>query len=81
MIRNPFDYFTVNKPYMNGITHVKTSPEGGCGAGGDHVPVIAQLKVRVKKNQQKPKNKKRLDYFKKRPNNKRKIDSRSHQPV
>ena len=56
--RNQIDYITVNKRFRNSITQVKTRPGADCGVGCDHVPVVALMKVklkRIKKNRKRRK--------------------------
>lgn len=38
---------TINRRYRNAVTKVKTYPGADCD--NDHVPVIADIKVRLKK--------------------------------
>ena len=48
-MRNQIDYVTINARFRNSVTQVKTRPGADCGGGCDHVPVVAQMKVKVKK--------------------------------
>ena len=48
-VRNQIDYVSINKRFRNSITQVKTKPGADCGRGCDHVPVVAQMRVKVKK--------------------------------
>ena len=47
--RNQIDYITINKRFRNSITQVKTYPGADCGVGCDHVPVVAVMRVKLKK--------------------------------
>ena len=51
--RNQIDFITVNKRFSNSITQVRTYPGADCGAGCDHVPVVAEMKVKLKKIKKK----------------------------
>ena len=51
--RNQIDYITINKRFRNCITQVKTYPGGDCGVGCDHIPVVANLRMKLKKVQKK----------------------------
>uniref|UniRef100_A0A8D8YDR6 Craniofacial development protein 2 n=1 Tax=Cacopsylla melanoneura TaxID=428564 RepID=A0A8D8YDR6_9HEMI len=46
-LRNKIDYVCINKRYRNTITNSKSRPGADCGS--DHVPVVANLQVRLKK--------------------------------
>ena len=48
-MRNQIDCATINKRFRNSVTQVKTKPGANCGRGCNHVPVVAQMKVKVKK--------------------------------
>ena len=48
-VRNQIDYVTINSRFRNSVTQVKTRPGADCGGGCDHVPVVAQMRVKVKK--------------------------------
>ena len=48
-VRNQIDYVSINKRFRNSVTQVKTKPGANCGRGCNHVPVVAQMKVKVKK--------------------------------
>ena len=56
--RNQIDYVSVNRRFRNSVTQVKTKPGADCGGGCDHVPVVAQIKVKVKKVKKNVKKKK-----------------------
>ena len=45
--RNQIDYMTINKRYRNAVTKVRTYPGADCDS--DHVPVVADIRVRLKK--------------------------------
>ena len=47
--RNQVDYISVIKRFSNNITQVKTYPRANCGAGCDHVPVLTEMRVKLKK--------------------------------
>ena len=47
--RNQIDYLTINRRFRNSITQVKTYPGADLGLGCDHVPVVATMKVKLKK--------------------------------
>ena len=47
--RNQIDYININKRFRNSVTQVRTNPGADCGGGCDHIPVVAQMRVRVKK--------------------------------
>jgi endonuclease/exonuclease/phosphatase family metal-dependent hydrolase len=47
-VRNQIDFITINKRFRNSIKNVKTYPGADCGEGCDHVPVVAEMKVKVK---------------------------------
>ena len=47
MIKNQIDYIMVDKRYRNGVRNSKSYPGADCGS--DHNPVIAMLKIRMKK--------------------------------
>ena len=48
-VRNQIDYITINKRFRNSISQVKTYPGADCGGGCDHVPVVAEMRVKLKK--------------------------------
>ena len=52
-VRNQIDYITVNKRYRNAVTQCRTYPGADCGRNCDHVPVVAQIKVKLKKLKKK----------------------------
>src|SRR5215469_3621697 len=45
--RNQIDYITISKRFRNALTQVKTYPGANCYS--DHVPVIATIKLRLKR--------------------------------
>ena len=45
--RNQIDYVTINGRYKNAVTKVKTYPGADCDS--DHVPVVADIRVKLKK--------------------------------
>ena len=47
--RNQIDYITVNERFRNSIRQVKTYPGADCGRSCDHVPVVAEMRVKLKK--------------------------------
>ena len=47
--RNQIDYITINKRFRNSIVQVKTYPGADCGVGCDHVPVVATMRLKLKK--------------------------------
>lgn len=47
--KNQIDYFTINKRFRNAITKCKTYPGADVGNRCDHVPVVAQLRLKLKK--------------------------------
>ena len=47
--RNQIDYITINKRFRNSIMQIKTYPGADCGVGCDHVPLVAIMKVKMKK--------------------------------
>ena len=47
--RNQIDYITVNRRFRNSISQVKTSPGADCGVGCDHTPLVAHIKLKLKK--------------------------------
>ena len=47
--RNQIDYITVNRRYRNCVTQVRTFPGGDCGVGCDHIPVVANFRLKLKK--------------------------------
>ena len=51
--RNQIDYVSINKRFRNSMTQVRTNPGADCGRGYDHIPVVAQMRVRVKKIKKK----------------------------
>ena len=48
-VRNQVEYISVNKRFRNSVTQVRTNPGADCGGGCDHIPVVAQMRVKVKK--------------------------------
>ena len=51
--KNQIDYITINQRFRNSITQVKTYPGADCGIGCDHVPVVATIRLRLKKTKKK----------------------------
>ena len=51
--KNQIDYITINKRFRNAVTQVKTYPGADCNT--DHNPVVAEVKVRLKKHQNEKK--------------------------
>lgn len=51
--RNQIDYITINKRFRSSIFQVKTYPGADCGVGCDHVPVVATMKLKLKKIKKK----------------------------
>ena len=49
--RNQIDFFTINRRFRNSITQVKTYPGADCGS--DHIPVVADVKLKLKKLKKK----------------------------
>ena len=49
--KNQIDYITINKRFRNSITQAKTRPGADCGS--DHVPVMAVMKVKLRKLKKK----------------------------
>ena len=47
--RNQIDYVTINKRFRNAVTKVRTYPGADCGANCDHVPVVANVRLKLKK--------------------------------
>ena len=47
--RSEIDHFTVNNRFRNAVTNVRTFPGSDLGRGCDHVPVVAWLKLWLKK--------------------------------
>ena len=47
--RNQIDYITINKRFRNAVTKVKTFPGADCGGNCDHVPVVAEVKLKLKR--------------------------------
>ena len=47
--RNQIDYITVNSRFRNAVTKVKTYPGADCGGNCDHVPVVAEVKLKLKR--------------------------------
>src|SRR5215469_2252631 len=45
--RNQIDYITICKRFRNALTQVKTYPEADCSS--DHVPIIATIKLKLKR--------------------------------
>ena len=50
-IRNQIDYITINKRFRNSIQNVTTFP--GADISSDHNPVVAKIKIKLKKIQKK----------------------------
>ena len=48
-VRNQIDYIKVNRRFRNSISQVKTSPEADCVVGCDHTPLVAHIKLKLKK--------------------------------
>ena len=48
-VRNQIDYITVNRRFRNSISQVKMSPAADCGVGCDHTPLVAHIKLKLKK--------------------------------
>ena len=48
-VQNQIDYITINKRFRNAVTQVKTYPGADCNT--DHNPVVAEIKIRLKKHQ------------------------------
>ena len=59
IVRNQIDYITINRRFRNAITQAVTYPGADCGS--DHVPVVANIRLILRKLQ-KPKNHNALDY-------------------
>ena len=57
-VRNQIDYITVNARFRNAIFQTKTSPGADCNS--DHIPVIARIRIKLKRLD-KPKIKPKLD--------------------
>ena len=54
--RNQIDFITINKRFRNSVVNVKTYPGADCNS--DHVPVVADIRLKLKrpkKKQYKPK--------------------------
>ena len=49
--RNQIDYLTINRRFRNSITQVETYHGAECGS--DHVPVVADVKVKLMKLKKK----------------------------
>ena len=47
--RNQIDYVTINKRFRNAVTKVKTYPGADCGGNCDHIPVVAIVKLKLKR--------------------------------
>lgn len=47
IVRNQIDYILINRRYRNSCTYVKTYP--GADINSDHVPLVGNFKVRMKK--------------------------------
>ena len=39
----------MNRRFRNSISQVKTSPGADCGVGCDHTPLVAHIKLKLKK--------------------------------
>ena len=50
-VRNQIDYITINKRFRNSILQVKGYP--GADGGSDHVPIVATLRMKLRKLKQK----------------------------
>ena len=48
-MRNQIDYISINKRFRSSVRQLKSMPGVDLGAGCDHVPVVAEIEVRVKK--------------------------------
>ena len=48
-IRNQIDYITISKRFRNSIRQVKTYPRADCRGECDHVPVVAEMRLKLKK--------------------------------
>jgi len=48
-VRNQIDYITINKRFRNAVTQVKSYPGADCGS--DHNPIVATLRVKLRKLQ------------------------------
>ena len=47
--KNQIDYVTINKRFRNAVTQCKTYPGADCGRRCDHTPVVAKIRVKLKK--------------------------------
>ena len=47
--RNEIDYVALNKRFQIAATKIKTFPGADCGGNCDHVPVVAVVKLKLKK--------------------------------
>ena len=47
--KNQIDYITITKRFRNAVTQVKTYPGANCNT--DYSPVVAEIKIRLKKHQ------------------------------
>ncbi|XP_008485907.1 uncharacterized protein LOC103522587 [Diaphorina citri] len=50
-VKNKIDYICINRRYRNAITNSKSRPGADCGS--DHVPVVINLKMKLKKIKKK----------------------------
>ncbi len=50
-VRNQIDYITINKRFRNSILQVKGHP--GADGGSDHVPIVATMRLKLRKLHQK----------------------------
>jgi len=48
-IRNQIDYITISKIFRNSIRQVKTYPRADCRGECDHVSVVAEMRLKLKK--------------------------------
>ena len=47
--RNQIDYVTINSRFRNAVRKARTFPGADCGGNCDHVPVVATVKLKLKK--------------------------------
>ena len=52
-VRNQIDYITINRRFWNSIRQVKTYPGADCDGGCDHLHVVAEMRVKLKKLKKK----------------------------
>lgn len=50
-VKNKIDFICVNKRYRNSFTHCKSRPGADCGS--DHIPVVANVNIKLKKIKKK----------------------------